>query len=343
MLEVRDLTVRYGDHLAVRDLDLDVAAGRTLVVLGPSGCGKSTLLRAIAGLEPHGGTIRVDGRDLAGRRPDQRGVSLMFQEHVLFPHRDVAANVGFGPRMRGLARDAVAERVREALALVDLAGFEHRPVTELSGGERQRVALARAIAPRPRLLLLDEPLGSLDRVLRDWLLEQLPQVVAAVGATVVHVTHDHDEALALADQVAVMRAGEVVQSGAPDDLWRRPTDAFVARFLGLRHLLDVEVRDGTATSVFGRLARPDLPTGDARLVLLPDALRLTDDLRPPAGEELAVRGRVRRRRFAGDHVVVQVATDAGPVVDVPVWKGVGPPVDQLVILALDPAALHPVG
>jgi thiamine transport system ATP-binding protein len=345
MLRCDEVTVRYGAHVAVDRLDLEAADGEVVAVLGPSGCGKSTLLRAIAGLEPLvGGTIRLDGADLTGRRPDQRDVGLMFQDHALFPHRTVADNVAFGPRMQGLARDAVRARVAEALALVDLDGFGHRRVTELSGGEQQRVALARALAPRPRLLMLDEPLGSLDRTLRDQLLDQLPAVFAAAGCTVLYVTHDQDEALSLADRVAVMRAGRLVQTAPPDALWRAPRDGFVARFLGIDLVLDGEVQAGVAATALGRVAVPALPDGPVELAVLPDALRLvtSETAGPGSSPGPRVRGTVTGRRFAGDHSVVSVRPAAGPLLSVPVWRAVPPEIGAEVTVALDPTRLHPL-
>ena len=357
LLEVRDLTVRYGATVAVDGLDLTADHGEVLAVIGPSGCGKSTLLRAIAGLEPPtSGSIHLDGRDLARLRPDQRGVGLMFQDHALFPHRTVEDNVGFGPRMHRMANHEIARRTREALALVGLTGLESRRVTELSGGERQRVALARAIAPRPRLLMLDEPLGSLDRELQTRLLEELPQVFAELGITVVYVTHDQHEALSLADRVAVMRAGRLEQVGTPDVVWRAPRNAFVARFLGLRHLVDVEVLLGHARTPWGTLPLPGAPDGAAQLVLLPDALRLlgTDESRPADGsrqadgtadesqhaDELEITGTVVSRRFVGDHQRIVVRPTAGPTLAVPVWRSGAPEPGRPVRLGLDPHAVH---
>lgn len=232
-LRVRDLTVSYGDTVAVADVDLDVAADEVVVLLGPSGCGKSSVLRAVAGLEPYGGQVLLDGEDVGGLRPDQRRIGLMFQDHALFPHRDVAGNVGFGPRMLGWEAGRIETRTREILALVGLGGLERRHVDELSGGQRQRVALARSLAPAPRLLMLDEPLGSIDRVLRDQLLQDLPDVFARAGTAVLYVTHDHDEARALGDRVAVMNAGRIEQIDTVEGLWANPRTEFVARFLGV--------------------------------------------------------------------------------------------------------------
>jgi thiamine transport system ATP-binding protein len=343
VLEVRDLTVRYGDTAAVDGLSLDAADGEVLCVLGPSGCGKSTLLRAIAGLErPDLGTITIDGRDVGALRPDQRAVGLMFQDHALFPHRTVAENVAFGPRMQGLDRGAIDRRVGEALHLVDLRSFHDRRVTELSGGEQQRVALARAIAPAPRLLLLDEPLGSLDRHLRDRLLGELDRVFDRLGTTVVYVTHDQGEALALADRIAVLRRGRLLQVDDPATLWRHPRHEYTARFLGHEHLLDAEVVDGVASTSLGDLPGVEAPDGPVRLVLLPDALRFPDALRPTHLEEVELVGRAEGLRFAGDHLKVRVALRDGPVVTVPVWRGDAPAPGTAVRVALDPTAVRAV-
>lgn len=240
-LAVRDVVVHYPDPAsprgpgttAVRGVSLDLAPGEVLALLGPSGCGKSSLLRAVAGLEPvAGGSIAWDGRDLAGVPVHRRGFGLMFQEGQLFPHRDVAGNVAFGLRMAGVRRAAASGRVAELLDLVGLAGYGSRPVTTLSGGERQRVALARALAPEPQLLLLDEPLSALDRGLRDRLAGDLRAALVATGTTALFVTHDHDEAFTVADRVAVMDAGRLLQLAAPEDLWRAPASRRVAEFLG---------------------------------------------------------------------------------------------------------------
>jgi thiamine transport system ATP-binding protein len=342
MLRIDELTVAYGEHVAVRDLSLTAEDGEVLCVLGPSGCGKSTLLRAIAGLEPTlAGTIELDGQPLDGRRPDQRGVGLMFQDHALFPHRTVAENVAFGPRMRGVAAPETARRVHEALALMDLVELGDRRITQLSGGEQQRVALARAIAPRPPLLMLDEPLGSLDRALRERLLDDLPRVFAELGTTVLYVTHDQDEALALADRVAVMRAGRLEQQGPIHQLWGAPETEFVARFLGLEHVFDADVRDGRVSTVLGDLP-VTAPDGPATLVLLGDALRLTDRLRPLHLDEVGLSGVVVGRRFAGDHIRVRVRAGDDTVLTVPVWRGAGPELGQPVEVALDPDRVRTV-
>ena len=234
MLFVDDVSVRFGEKEALRDTSLQVGDGEVVTILGPSGCGKTTLLRVIAGLEtPNAGRVTLDGRDLASVPPHRRGIGLVFQDHALFPHRDVLGNVAFGPRMQGDSPNAIDERARELLALVGLSGFEQRSVGSLSGGEQQRVALARALAPAPRVLLLDEPLGSLDRRLRDRLLDDLARLFGELRVTAIYVTHDRTEAFTLGDRVAVMRDGRIVQIATPDELWAHPHDADAARFLGI--------------------------------------------------------------------------------------------------------------
>ncbi len=250
-LAVRDVVVRYGARgtggartdpgtTAVAGVTLDVAPGEVLALLGPSGCGKSSLLRAVAGLEPvASGSVAWDDRDLTGVPVHRRGFGLMFQEGQLFPHRDVAGNVAYG--IAGLPRAARDARVTDLLDVVGLAGYGRRAVATLSGGERQRVALARSLAPRPRLLLLDEPLSALDRGLRERLALDLREALRATGTTAVFVTHDHDEAFTVADRVAVMDAGKLLQVAPPEDLWRAPASRRVAEFLGYQAFVPTEL------------------------------------------------------------------------------------------------------
>jgi len=266
MLRVEDVTVRFGAAHALDRVSLDVADGEVVTILGPSGSGKTTLLRVIAGLQrPESGKVLLDGLDLEAIPPHRRGIGLVFQDHALFQHRDVWGNVAFGLRMRGDAGGDIDRRVAELLALVGLSGYERRAVSTLSGGEQQRVALARALAPEPRVLLLDEPLGSLDRRLRDRLLEELEEIFEELFVTAVYVTHDQSEAFALGDRVAVMRAGRIVQAGTADELWERPVDEDVARFLGIANVGDGEVVRPEAVVV-----RPARDRGDG---LVEDAVR----------------------------------------------------------------------
>ena len=233
MLEIHDVSVVLGGRRILDGVDLTVDSAETVALLGPSGSGKSTLLRAIAGLEAlDSGRICFAGDDLARVPPHRRGFGLMFQDGALFPHRDVRGNVEFGLRMAGMPAGERAAVVDDVLALVGLEGFAARRVAKLSGGEQQRVALARTLAPRPRLLMLDEPLGSLDRLLHDRLVDDLRALLRASALPTLVVTHDHAEARALADRVALLRDGRIVQQGPLEEIERAPCDEWVAEFLG---------------------------------------------------------------------------------------------------------------
>ena len=241
-LEVRRVGVQLGRVAVLDDVSLTARGGEIVALLGPSGCGKTTLLRVIAGLQPHAGEVRWRGQSLAAVPAHRRGFGLVFQDQALFPHLDVERNVAFGLRMQAGSAADRGRRVAELLELVGLSGFSRRPVDSLSGGEAQRVALARALAPHPRLLMLDEPLSGLDRPLREQLLVDLPRILRRLGQTALFVTHDLEEALAVADRVAVMRAGRIVQVGTPRALYERPASVFVARFLGRANILHGSVR-----------------------------------------------------------------------------------------------------
>ena len=299
-LEVAGATVVYGSTLALDDVTLSVPAGETLAVVGPSGSGKSTLLRAVAGLEPlTSGSVRAGGVDLAGLASHRRDIGLMFQDHALFPQLDVAGNVAFGLRMQRRSTAEQTRRVDELLDLVGLGPLRGRAVHELSGGEAQRVALARALAPEPRLILLDEPFGSLDRVLREQLTAELRRLLAELGQTAVHVTHDQDEAFALADRVAVLRQGRVEQVGRPDELWWRPDSSFVAAFLGHPNRWTVEHVDGRLS-----LAGVDLgPAVDEEPGAWPMVCPVGAVSVDPAGR---LSGRVRAASFRRGRYVVEV-------------------------------------
>ncbi|MCL2091477.1 MAG: ABC transporter ATP-binding protein [Micrococcales bacterium] len=325
-LGLRDVAVRYGDVTAVDGVSLAVPCGQVLALLGPSGCGKSSLLRAVAGLEPlAGGAVTWDGADLAGVPVHRRGFGLLFQDGQLFAHRDVAGNVGYGvargrtarPRERRAER---ARRVTELLDLVGLPGTAHRDVASLSGGERQRVALARSLAPRPRLLLLDEPLSALDRVLRERLADDLRRVLTTTGATAVFVTHDQDEAFAVADRVAVMASGRILQVDTPDRLWRFPVSRQVATFLGYQAFV---AADAPVAGLF------DLSGSGGELALAPGALVLD-----PAGP---LRGQVvRAAHRRGRTEVTVVVADVG---EVTAWAPVGVTPTGEVLLRVDRAAV----
>jgi thiamine transport system ATP-binding protein len=303
----------------VEDVSLEVATGERLALLGPSGSGKSTVLRVIAGLQrPSAGRVLLDDGDVTGLPPHRRGIGLVFQDAALFPHRDVAGNVGFGPRVAGLPGPERAARVAEALALVGLSGTERRDVTTLSGGEAQRVALARALAPRPGVMLLDEPLGALDGPLRERLQEDLRTLFERLSLTVVHVTHDVGEAFALGDRVGVLRAGRLAQVAAPDELWSQPADDWVARFLGMRNI----ERNGDRATV----TRPEavrVCPGDGAVVLASerDGALVRLRVRRDDGTELEAVMVGVETPPTGSRVAVEV--DAAGVLEVPVWERQG--------------------
>lgn len=292
-LRVRDLVVRFGDVTAVDHVDLDLPPGQIVALLGPSGSGKSSLLRGIAGLEPlAGGSVRWDGTEVSREPVHTRGFGVMFQDGQLFPHRDVGANVGYGiEHLRPADRSA---RVGDLLELVGLAGYQHRPITTLSGGQAQRVALARSLAPHPRLLMLDEPLSSLDRALRERLVGLLRQALKATGTTAVYVTHDQDEAFVVADRVAVMDSGQILRIDQPGRLWRDPGSEIVARFLGYGPILDA-----TAAHALGWPV--DLAEG-ARVAVGPEGLA-----EAATGLEVPVTDQVDRR----GHTAVVVSLPDG--------------------------------
>lgn len=300
VLSLRDLTVRYGEDVAVDDVSLDLAPGQVLAVLGPSGCGKSTLLRAVAGLEPlSSGSISFDGTDLAGTPTHKRGFALMFQDGQLFAHLTVARNVAYALRLRRTPSAQVATRVQELLELVGLSGFGERLPGTLSGGERQRVALARALAVEPRLILLDEPLSALDATLRERLAGDLREILHAAGTTALLVTHDHEEAFALADRLVVMRDGRVVQSGDIDEVWREPVDEDTALFLGYARVL----RDAAARLVLEAAGLPPVPAVAVRRSAL-----VVDDAGP-------VRARVESARVTPEQVRLVVHVEGVGAVD----------------------------
>ncbi|MEU2422537.1 ABC transporter ATP-binding protein [Streptomyces sp. NPDC007851] len=308
LLELDAATVRFGARAVLDAVDLTVGEHEVVCVLGPSGSGKSTLLRAVAGLQPlAAGRVALDGQDQARVPAHQRGVGLMFQDHQLFPQRDVGGNVAFGLRMRGAGREQQAARVGELLELVGLPGAARRAVAGLSGGEQQRVALARALAPRPRLLMLDEPLGQLDRSLRERLVVELRELFGRLGTTVLAVTHDQGEAFALADRVVVMRDGRIAQSGTPLEVWQRPADEFVARFLGFGNVVPATVEGTAAVTPWGKLPVPeDSGQGARTLLVRPAGVRLV-------AADAGLPCTVAARTFQGTHVTVHLQpADGGP-------------------------------
>ena len=310
-LSLEGITYTVGERSIVKDVTLQVARGETLALLGPSGAGKTTLLRIVAGLEqPSDGKVSFEGRDVTRVPAHRRGFGFMFQEHALFPHMDVAANIEFGLRRAGWAAAQRRERIAELLELVGLEGFGKRKIERLSGGERQRVALARALAPKPRLLMLDEPLGSLDRGLRERLVAELREILARLAIPAIYVTHDQFEAFAIADRVAILETGEVERIDTPQALWASPRSPFVARFLGMHNTLD-GVRDsvGLVRTVLGTFGPLPGPEGKVTLLLRDVGARLVLSPGPNIASgavELAVfRGAVMQVRIGNGDVTLE--------------------------------------
>jgi thiamine transport system ATP-binding protein len=297
MLDVKDIAVRFGPVAALDDVDLTVDDRSTVALIGPSGSGKSTLLRVIAGLEhPDEGDVSWDGASIAEVPPHKRGFGMMFQDYALFPHRTVAENVAFGLRMQRLPGDEIAARTDAALELVGLTGYGPRPVGTLSGGEQQRVALARTLAPEPRLILLDEPLGALDRALRERLVEDMRDIFEEVAATALYVTHDREEAFAIADRIAVIDNGHIIAEGTPEGLWYHPATARIAELIGVENRLT----SGELTSLS---VVDEYRPGSDTVVVPTAAISLRTQGSPNAT--------VRRARFRGGSYGVDVQLDSG--------------------------------
>lgn len=306
MLELRGLTKRFDGQLAVDSVSFIVAIGEIVALLGPSGSGKSTLLAIIAGLESADtGQVLWGGEDLADVPAHQRNFGLMFQDFALFPHRDVLGNVAFGLQMHQLPTEAMHPRIDEALRLVGLSGFEHRDVSSLSGGEQQRVALARALAPQPRLLMLDEPLGSLDRALRTRLLADLAAILRKAGQTSLYVTHDQEEAYAIADRIVIMNNGHIEQLGTPQEIYRNPATLFVAHFLGMHNVFPARRVDDALETPLGKIPwGSETPQSEIAILLRPDEIALGD------GGPVRIEGALRRAEFRGatQRVVFELAS-----------------------------------
>ncbi len=323
VVEVQHLRKEFGDVVGVDDVSFRLEPGTFFALLGPSGCGKTTLLRMLAGFEqPTSGEIFIDDQGVAGVPPYRRNVNTVFQHYALFPHMDVAANIGYGLRQRRPApnRDEVARRVEEAMSLVRLSGYAHRRPWELSGGQQQRVALARALINRPTVLLLDEPLGALDLKLRREMQVELKQLQEQVGITFIFVTHDQNEAFSMADRVAVMRDGLILQDGPPAKLYDRPTDRWVASFIGQMNFFPgtVEAADGSVRLergpvVRGLMPEQPIPSGDAALIAVrPERVRISAAAEAngadPASQAARFEGRLVRSVFLGDRVEHTVET-----------------------------------
>jgi spermidine/putrescine transport system ATP-binding protein len=325
LLEIRDVTRRFGDFVAVDNVSLSIEAGEFFCLLGPSGCGKTTLLRMVAGFDaPNGGGIWLDGRAMAGVPPEQRNVHTVFQSYALFPHMSVADNVGFSLKMAGLDPAAIRSRVAEALDDVSLTGFSLRYPNELSGGQRQRVAVARALINRPKLLLLDEPLAALDAKLKERMQLELITLQKEVGIAFVYVTHDQQEALALAHRMAVMNHGRVEQLDEPSRIYSFPKNRFVADFIGTCNILDAEVvrvesgRMRLRIDGLGEVAAIQTDSAGAGdkgvLALRPEQVAIGPQLRPEPDENHFA-GKVFDFLYLGDVTVYVVELPNGSRVE----------------------------
>ena len=320
IVSIQNVSKHFGKIAAVDDVSLEIGEGEFFALLGPSGCGKTTLLRMLAGFEiPTSGRIVIDGQEMEGIDPNRRPVNMVFQSYAVFPHMTVADNVGYGLKVTGVPRAKIEERVKEALALVKLTGFERRMPNQLSGGQRQRVALARALIKRPKVLLLDEPLSALDAKLREAMQLELVRLKNLVGITFIIVTHDQDEALSMANRIAVMDRGRVAQVASPAELYEFPNSRFVADFIGKINLLEARVAGmergrllADAAGV-GRVAVPFAGTAhsDIGLAVRPEKVRL--ERSEPMDGRLKLRGRVKEIAYYGDESHVFIEDGAGLV------------------------------
>ncbi|MGE7368163.1 ABC transporter ATP-binding protein [Neorhizobium sp. NPDC001467] len=290
-LQLRGLESHYGKTQVLKDIDLTIRKGEFVALLGSSGCGKTTLLRIIAGfLSPSAGQVSVGGRDITRHQPDKRGMALVFQSYALWPHMTVGQNIGYGLKLRGIRRDEIARRVSDLAVMLGLTGLEGRKPANLSGGQRQRVALGRALAIDPEILLLDEPLSNLDARIRLSVRHELRALQKRLGITAVHVTHDREEAMVMADRIVILDGGRIAQQGAPEEVYNRPVSSFVAAFMGAENLVHLNgVRDGDdfvlqpgAAGEGGRVqvAGRGLASGAVEARFRPEAVRLTDIDRP---------------------------------------------------------------
>ncbi|WP_205042196.1 ABC transporter ATP-binding protein [Rhodoligotrophos defluvii] len=318
IISIRNLTKAFPGVIAVDNVSLDIRPNEFFALLGPSGCGKTTLLRMIAGFEvPTSGEILLDGQDVAHTPPNERPVNMVFQSYAVFPHMTVAENVAYGLKVSGVPRAEIGPRVEEALATAQLSGLAHRKPDQLSGGQRQRVALARALIKRPKVLLLDEPLSALDAKLREQMRLELTRLQHSVGITFIIVTHDQDEALSMANRIAVMNAGRVAQVATPLELYENPASRFVADFIGKVNLFEGRVlaQDETGLTVRAgglgtiRVPQTGIAAQDVSVMVRPEKLALSRA--EPAGGDIIVRGRVRDIAYFGDFSHVFVATDSG--------------------------------
>jgi spermidine/putrescine ABC transporter ATP-binding subunit len=329
IISVRDVSRRFpGGVLALDDVSLDIVEGEFFALLGPSGCGKTTLLRILAGFDfPNDGFVRIGGENVDRVPPNRRPVNMVFQSYAVFPHMSVADNVAYGLRVTGTSRSEAKARVKEALELVQLEDYGGRKPHQLSGGQRQRVALARALVKRPKVLLLDEPLSALDAKLREAMQLELVKLQETVGITFVIVTHDQSEALSVADRVAVMQGGRVLQVGSPAEIYENPNSRFVAEFIGKMNLFEatgLEWADGRLSALVNGIGRLDIPWDrdpgtDIGLAVRPEKLQILEA--QPGEDFLAVEATVERTAYHGNDSRVFLRTDAGLPLEVNVRWG----------------------
>jgi spermidine/putrescine ABC transporter ATP-binding subunit len=312
-VELGGVTKRFGKITALDDVSLLIRRGELMTLLGPSGCGKTTLLNLVGGfLTPDSGEIAIDGQRITQVPAYRRQIGIMFQSYALFPHMSVAANVGYGLKMRRIAKPEIARRVAEALALIKLEGLDDRKPRQLSGGQQQRVALARALVIRPKVLLLDEPFSALDRNLRASMQVELKEIQRKLGVTTIFVTHDQSEALSLSDRIAVIAEGRIRQLGTPDEVYRRPVDRFVASFVGDVNVLRARLEriDGAiATVVLGqtRVSVPARTLSGAATGAIVDLFLRPEDLRvAEQGAAIAAHGIVAAQIYQGGHIDLYV-------------------------------------
>ena len=319
IVEVEEVTKRFGQMVAVDGVSLAIRRNEFFALLGPSGCGKTTLLRMLAGFETaSAGRVVIDGEDMAGVAPNRRPVNMVFQSYAVFPHMTVADNVAYGLKVSGTPAAEVRPRVADALAMVRLVGFEQRRPDQLSGGQRQRVALARALIKRPKVLLLDEPLSALDKKLREEMQLELVRLQQEVGITFVIVTHDQEEALSMADRIAVMDQGRILQIAPPDELYEQPNCRMVADFIGTTNLFPGRVLGRGAAGIrlaaegLGELELPvdGAASGEVGIAVRPEKVQISH--RQPGGELIALAGRVAQVAYFGDYSHVYVDTENGP-------------------------------
>jgi putative spermidine/putrescine transport system ATP-binding protein len=327
----------FGDGTrALEPVTLDIARGETVVLLGPSGCGKTTMLRLIAGLEQPdpGGRILFNDADVTALPIERRNVGMVFQSYALFPNMTVGENIGYGLKIRGVARAERTARVAALVTLTGIEGLEHRRVDQLSGGQRQRVALARAVAVQPSALLLDEPLTALDAALRERLRAELNRLLRTLGITTIYVTHDQAEAMALGDRVVVMRKGAIAQAGTPREIYFSPQNRFVAEFIGAANIIDGECVDGALALPGGRVRLANGTAGPVVAMIRPESIAVT----APDGAALA--GRVDAVSFVGDRQRLTVSGAAGKLLQVDAPNTLPVKAGDRVGLAVDAGAVR---